>query len=114
MNLERFGLTQLLEYWRILYKRKWLVLSIVAAFMALNAVRTLMQVPNYTSTVRLQIDSNTTKVMDRGDAYAPVEDNSFYFTQYQLLQSRAMADRVAFQLKLRKRRSWPACGATGC
>ena len=99
---EPFGLTQLLEYWRILYKRKWLVLSIVAAFMALSAVRTLMQTPHYTSTVRLQIDRNTAKVVEGGDAYAPVEDNSFIQTQYQLLQSRAMADRVASRLKLGK------------
>ena len=46
----------LLEYWRILYKRKWLILGIAAAFVVLGAVRTLMQTPVYTSTVRLQID----------------------------------------------------------
>ena len=47
---------KLLEIWRILNKRKWLILSIVAACVALNAVRTLMQTPIYTATVRLQID----------------------------------------------------------
>ena len=38
-----------------------------AAFMALSAVRTLMQVPTYTSTVRLQIDRNTSKVVEGGE-----------------------------------------------
>ena len=47
---------KLFEIWRILNKRKWLILSIVAACLALNAVRTLMQTPIYTATVRLQID----------------------------------------------------------
>ena len=36
----------LLEYWRILYKRKWLILGIAAAFVVLGAVRTLMQTPS--------------------------------------------------------------------
>ena len=52
---ELFG-RNLFEIWRILNKRKWLILSIVAACVALNAVRTLMQTPLYTATVRLQID----------------------------------------------------------
>ena len=47
---------KLFEIWHILNKRKWLILSIVAACLALNAVRTLMQTPIYTATVRLQID----------------------------------------------------------
>src|SRR5262249_58062394 len=46
------------EYWRIFKKRKWLILSIVAAFVTLNGVRTLMETPLYTATVRLQIDTN--------------------------------------------------------
>src|SRR6266540_3942376 len=54
---ELFGV-KLLDYWRILNKRKWLILGIVAAFVALSAVRTLMQTPLYTATVRLQIDPN--------------------------------------------------------
>ena len=35
----------LFEYWRILYKRKWLILGIAAAFVVLSAIRTLMQTP---------------------------------------------------------------------
>ena len=47
---------KLLEIWRILNKRKWLILSIAAAFLAFGAVRTLMKTPLYTATVRLQVD----------------------------------------------------------
>jgi hypothetical protein len=35
----------LLEYLRILYKRKWLIISIAAAFVVIGAVKTLMEVP---------------------------------------------------------------------
>ena len=97
---EQSGLN-LLEYWRILNKRKWLILSIAAAFVVLAAVRTLMQTPLYTATVRLQIDRNVAKIVE-GDNVTPVEDSNSQFmrTQYELLQSRMMAERVASALKL--------------
>ena len=83
---EPFGFN-LLEYWRILNKRKWLILSIAAAFVVLAAVRTLMQTPLYTATVRLQIDQNVAKIV-QGDSVMPVEDSddAFMRTQYELLQ----------------------------
>ena len=52
-----------LEIWRIVYKRKWLIVGIAAAIFAIGAVRTLMQVPLYTATVRLQIDRNVAKIV---------------------------------------------------
>jgi capsular exopolysaccharide synthesis family protein len=91
----------LLEYWRILNKRKWLILSIAGAFLAFGALRTLMMTPLYTATVRLQIDRNVAKVVSGGDV-SPIEgaDSEFLRTQYALLLSRAMAERVASALKL--------------
>src|SRR5262245_1695822 len=50
-----FGLT-VFDYWRFLNKHKWLILTIAAAFAAIAAIRTLMQTPLYTSSVRLQIE----------------------------------------------------------
>ncbi len=89
------------EYLRILNKRKWIVISIVVAFVALGAVYTLMKTPLYTATVRLQIDRNVAKIVE-GGAVTPVEGADFEFlkTQYELLQSRTMAERVAVALKL--------------
>ena len=94
---EQLGLT-LLEYWRILYKHKWLILSITAAFIVLSTVRTLMQTPEYTSTVRLQIDPLSNVV--KGGDVEPAEDYDFMQTQYELLRSRTMAERVVSKLKL--------------
>jgi succinoglycan biosynthesis transport protein ExoP len=91
-----------LEHVRILLKRKWVVLSLVAASVALGAFRTLMITPQFTSTVRLQIDRNVTKVIEGGDT-TPVEsifDLEFMRTQYELLQSRAVAERTVSMLKL--------------
>ncbi len=91
----------LLEYWRILNRRKWLIVGVAAAFLVLGAVRTLMTTPLYTATVRLQIDRNVSKVVEGGNV-TPLEgtDSEFLRTQYALLQSRAMAERVASSLNL--------------
>ena len=65
---------KLFEIWHILNKRKWLILSIIAACLALNAVRTLMQTPIYTATVRLQIDPVSNPVSrdnDQADGAGP-------------------------------------------
>jgi polysaccharide biosynthesis transport protein len=97
------GGLDLFEYWRILNKRKWLVLGILATVLALGVVATLMMTPVYTSTVRLQIDRNVSRVVD-GGSVAPAEisgvDQEFFKTQYELLQSRAMAERITSTLRL--------------
>ncbi|MCB1484099.1 MAG: polysaccharide biosynthesis tyrosine autokinase [Hyphomicrobiaceae bacterium] len=89
------------EYLRVVNKRKWLILSIVAACVALGGIRTLMQTPMFTSVVRLQID-NVTKVLDSGNLIQAegLQDFDFLQTQYELLQGRAIAERVASALKL--------------
>src|SRR5262249_27405903 len=89
------------ESWRIFKKRKWLILSIVAAFVTLNGVRTLMETPLYTATVRLQIDANVANIVEHGDNVVPVDTSKdFMRTQYELLQSRTMAERVVSSLSL--------------
>jgi capsular exopolysaccharide synthesis family protein len=92
---------KLLEYWRIINKRKWLIISIAAAFVLIGAVRTLMQTPLYTATARLQIDRNVAKIVE-GDNVVPLEDSdsTFMRTQVELLQSRTMAERVVSALDL--------------
>lgn len=90
-----------LEYWRIFYKRKWIILSFLAASLGIGALRTLMETPLYTATVRLQIDRNVAKIVEGGNI-SPVEggDSEFLRTQYELLQSRAISERVASTLRL--------------
>ncbi|AGK56637.1 capsular exopolysaccharide family protein [Hyphomicrobium denitrificans 1NES1] len=89
------------DYWRIFNKRKWLILAIASCVLAIGAIRTLMTTPLYTSTIRLQIDRNVAKIVD-GGSVTPVEgtDNEFLKTQYELLQSRSLAERVASAARL--------------
>src|SRR5262249_44111881 len=89
------------RYWRILMRRKWLIGTIAVASMALGALATLMTLPLYTARVRLQINRNVAKIVEGGNV-TPVEgsDVEFLRTQYELLQSRTVAERAASALKL--------------
>jgi capsular exopolysaccharide synthesis family protein len=89
------------EYWSIISKRRWLILGITAACLSVAALVTLMRQPLYTSSVRLQIDRNVARIIDGGTAI-PVEgtDAEFLKTQYELLKSRSLAERVASSLRL--------------
>jgi capsular exopolysaccharide synthesis family protein len=91
----------ILEFWRILTRRKWLIVFIALVCVLLGALATMMTTPLYTATVRLQIDRNVAKIVDSGSVI-PVEgsDAEFQRTQHELLRSRAMAVRVATNLNL--------------
>lgn len=81
---------------RVLNKRKVLIITVTIAVFALGTLRTLMMTPQYTSTLRLQIDRNVAKIVEGGNL-TPVEgtDTEFLRTQYELLLSRSLAERVA-------------------
>jgi capsular exopolysaccharide synthesis family protein len=92
----------LLAYWQILLKRRWLVLGILASILALTLLVTLLTPPVYRATATLQIDREAMQVFQVEGMQSPEAANSgdFYQTQYELLQSRALAERVVDTLNL--------------
>lgn len=87
----------LLNYWHILVKRKWLVISVLVTIMTVVVVATLLTPPVYRATATLQIDLETIKVIQT-EGVTPGEGMSsrdYYQTQYELLKTRALAERVA-------------------
>ena len=89
------------QYLYMVLKRKWLILSVVTVFGVLGSVLTFMKTPLYTATVKIQIEREPTKIVE-GGATTPVEAGSsdFLKTQYELIKSRAMGERVASSLRL--------------
>ena len=89
------------EYLRIFNKRKWVIVAIAGTIVALAGLATLMMTPLYTATLRLQIDRNVAKIVESGNV-TPAEgaDMEFLKTQYELLQGRSLAERVAVSLRL--------------
>ena len=94
----------LLAYWRILVKRRWLVLGILTGVVALALLKTLMATPIYRATSVLQLEKAGTQVVQvegiQPDSDRYGWDPDFLQTQYELLQSRSLAERVADELNL--------------
>lgn len=89
------------KYLRILTKYKWLIASIILIVTGLTAVSTFMMTPIYRATASIQIEREATKIIEKGEV--EIEDTSggeFYQTQYQLLSSRTLAERVSEALRL--------------
>ena len=92
----------LIQYWTILKKWKWVVAGIVAGCLVLGLVATLLMTRQYTAISRLEIDREKRQVMtgeglESSDASRDLE---FYQTQYALLESPALVERVSRRLKL--------------
>ena len=92
----------LLAYWHILLKRRWLILSILLGVVALALLKTLTTTPMYRATAVLQLEKRGTEVVQVGgmqpDSYG--WDPDFLQTQYELIKSRSLAERVASDLDL--------------
>ncbi|MBJ7532748.1 polysaccharide biosynthesis tyrosine autokinase [Rhodomicrobium vannielii ATCC 17100] len=69
----------------------------------LGAIHTLLKTPLYAANVRIQIEREGAKIVESGTT-SPTETGSadFLRTQYELLKSRAMAERVTSALYLYK------------
>ena len=90
----------LLAYWRILLKRRWLILGVLAGVLAISLLLTLMATPMYRATAVMQIENEKQQFVQGGLEAYPTWDPEFLETQYQLLKSRALAERVADDLGL--------------
>ena len=89
------------RYWRILLKRRWVVIGTVAACLSIGLITAFLTQRQYSSTVTLEIARQADKVVNLGDTReAPGIDQEFYQTQYTLLQSRSLAEGVVRDLKL--------------
>ncbi|MGH1420083.1 MAG: GumC family protein [Hyphomicrobiaceae bacterium] len=90
-------------YTRLVGKHKSVIFATAGAIFALGLIHALMQTPLYTAHVRIQIDREAQKVVEGGGT-APIEQGGreFLRTQYELLKSRAMAERIVSALQLQK------------
>lgn len=90
----------LLEYWRVIVKRKWTVLGAFAIVVLSGLMATLLTTPIFRATATVQIERQAMRVVNV-PGVEPIEapyDREFYETQFQLLRSRSMAEKVAAEL----------------
>ena len=94
----------LLQYWHTVLRWRWLMAGIVAACLVIGTIVTLLMAPLYTAKVQIQIDRQQKQVtnVEGIEAQTTAQDIEFYATQYALLKTRPLAERVATELNLYK------------
>ena len=90
------------QYLRIAIRWRWLILGSIALAALVGLIFTLLATPLYTATSRIEINREGSRIVDTSDVEhkASSVDTEFYQTQYGLLTSRSLAERVARQLRL--------------
>lgn len=90
------------QYLRIAIRWRWLILGSIALAALVGLIFTLLATPQYTATSRIEINREGSRIVDTSDVEnkASSVDMEFYQTQYGLLTSRSLAERVARQLRL--------------
>jgi len=89
------------ELWQIVLKRRWTIIVFTLIVVAAVVTATYLQTPIYRASLTLQIDSEDIKVLKID---APVDaatgGQDYLQTQFELLRSRSLAQRVIEQMGL--------------
>lgn len=90
------------QYLRIARRWRWLILGVAAGCVLLGLIITLLMTPQYTavSTIEISREADQITNIEGVERDASVADQEFYQTQYGLLRSRTLAERVATELRL--------------
>lgn len=90
------------QYLRIAHRWRHVILGAVASCVLIGLIATLLMTPKYTASVTIEISREASQVTNfQGvERETSVADQEFYQTQYGLLQSRSLSERVATQLGL--------------
>jgi polysaccharide biosynthesis transport protein len=93
----------LLDYWELVLKRRWLVLTCVLIVFTTVAIGTLKEKPVYEAKVEIEIDPEPPSVVNFKEVVSLGNNSdfeSYQDTQYKLIQSRTLAEQVVRDLKL--------------
>lgn len=86
---------------RILLRRKWMILGIAVFGVAIGVILTLQVTPMYKAVSTIEVQREETRIIEGASVDpAVIADDQYMETQYALLQSRSLAERVAEVLNL--------------
>ena len=88
------------DYWKIVVKRRGLIILVLLLFVFTGAYFTLTATKVYTATTLLKIEPITPNVTTVGELPKSTEGFDYYETQFALLKGRALAARVVADLGL--------------
>jgi len=92
----------LVQYWTMARRWKLVIIAIMTLAVLGGVLATLLATPQYTAATQIEISRDQQNVtnVEGLEPEAARQDQEFYQTQYTLLQSRSLAERVARQLNL--------------
>lgn len=91
----------LLQLWHTLWRRKWSILSLVVVVVMLTTLVVLSITPIYRAASTLLIEQKAAKVVSIEQVYGlEGTGNEYLQTQFELLRSRSLAERVVRELDL--------------
>jgi len=90
------------DYLRVILKRKWIILTFMVIVLTLTVLSSAQKEPYYRATVRLSIERQTANVVVFPNMSFPFFDPDYYQTQYTILRSRPLAERVIRKLSLQE------------
>jgi capsular exopolysaccharide synthesis family protein len=92
----------LLDYWNVIAKRRWVVLSCLLIVFTTVTIGTLKKKPIYEGKVLIEINPEQPNVLNFQEVLqlTSIDIESYRETQYKVLQSRTLAEHVVDDLKL--------------
>ena len=97
----------LLDYWRSIWRGRWTVLGIFVVVVTLVAIGTFTQTPMYRARATVEISPQSRKVTPMADvaemgagSYGWFAEERYFNTQYEIMKSRDIAQRVFDRLDL--------------
>jgi len=103
---ERAREVDLLEYWRVIVKRKWVVVTFCGAFILFVGIFSFLATPIYKAKTTLLIEEGSSRILSIEDEFgyqSRTVDLRFYNTQLRLLKSKSLAERVSRKMNLLSR-----------
>ncbi|MCL5669789.1 MAG: Wzz/FepE/Etk N-terminal domain-containing protein, partial [Acidobacteria bacterium] len=94
---------RLLDYWHVILKRRWAVLTCLLIVFTTVAIGTFKQKPIYAGRIMIEINPEEPQVLSFqqiAQAGSTWNFRSYRETQYKILRSRSLAERVVRDLRL--------------
>ena len=89
------------QYWRAVTRNKWAILAFAIVMSLVVSLFVLAMTPLYQSSTTLLIETERTNVMSIEEVYGfDSSRREYYLTQYEILRSRQIAERVVKRLNL--------------
>jgi polysaccharide biosynthesis transport protein len=92
----------LLDYWKVMIRRWWIVMLVLIAFVSVSTYMTSRQTPVYRASLKIQIDNDQTNILPfkETNTFTYITTEEYLKTQFEALTSRTLANRVIQKLNL--------------